>query len=136
MKQRALALGSLDANCDSRGALPDYQVKLVRKREINVPMVLSAFLKKIQTATTHEQWMQVNTRFNCENSTEIDGAPLRIIGKVSLIQSESGYTFVAGFETKAKIMFGKKKLRQYAAKTISREIELECEYTAKHLNSL
>ena len=136
LKQRALALGSLDANCDSKSAQTTCHVKLVRQRKINVPSVLSAFLKKIQTATTNEQWQQNAEQFNCENSTEIEGAPLSIKGTMSLVPSSSGCVFTANFETKAKIMFGKKKLQQYAGKTIAKELELECQYTQRHLDSL
>lgn len=136
LKQRALALGSLDAMCESRGVTPDCHVKLVRERQIKVPAVLSAFLKKIQTATTNEQWAQQERQFSCENSTAIEGAPLSIKGNVSLVPSELGCTFIANFETKAKIMFGKKNLQQYAARTIARELQLECEYTARYFDSL
>jgi len=136
LKQRALALGSLEANCDSHGKQAGRQLTLVRQREINVPSVLSAFLKKVQTATTNEQWQQQDEQYSCNNTTEIDGAPLSIKGNVSLIPNGSGCTFIATFETKAKIMLGKKKLQKYADKTIAKELELECEYTAKYLDSL
>jgi len=136
LQQRALALGSLEASCDSSGTPADCQVKLIRQREIKVPAVLSAFLKNVQTASTNEHWKQQGDKYSCENSTEIDGAPLSIKGNVSLVPSESGCTFTANFQTKAKIMFGKKKLQQYAGKTIAKELELECQYTEKHLASL
>ena len=136
LKQRALALGSLDANCDSNGPSPDCQIELVRQREINVPAVLSAFVKKLQTATTNEQWKQQGEQFSCATATEIEGAPLSIKGTVNLAPKASGCTYTANFETRAKIMFGKKTLQQYAGKTIKKELELECGYTAKYLASL
>jgi hypothetical protein len=136
LKQRALALGSLDASCDYQGNQSDIQIKLVRQREIKIPAVLSAFLKKVQTASTNEHWTQKGERFECENSTEIDGAPLSINGRVSLTPTSSGCLYTADFETTAKIMFGKKKLQQYAGKTIKKELELECEYTQKILDSV
>jgi len=136
LKQRALALGSLSASCDSNGTPSDRQVTLIRQREIKVPAVLSAFLKKVQTATTNEQWKQNDNQFNCDNSTEIEGAPLSIQGTVNLVPSSTGCQFSANFITKAKIMFGKRKLQQYANKTIVKELELECQYTQKHLDSL
>lgn len=136
LKQRALTLGSLDARCSSDGTEPELQLSLVREREIDIPAVLSAFLKKTQTATTNESWTQDGEGFSCENSTEIDGAPLSITGNVRLTPSELGCIYTAHFETTAKIMFGKKTLQQYAGKTIEKELELECEYTQTYLESL
>ncbi len=136
LKQRALALGSSSASCNSSGAPSDCQITLVRQREIKVPAVLSAFLKKVQTATTNERWKQNDSQFNCDNSTEIDGAPLSIRGTMSLVPNSKGCQFSANFNTQAKIMFGKKKLQQYADETIAKELELECQYTQKHLDSL
>lgn len=133
LKQRALSLGSLEANCSAKGAAPNCQLELIRKREINIPAVLSAFLKKVQTAVTNEHWSQQGDQYICTNSTEIDGAPLSISGKMTLSPTATGCLLSANFETKAKIMFGKKKLQEYAGKTIAKEIELECEYTAKQL---
>jgi hypothetical protein len=136
LKQRALELGSIDASCDCQGAQPDLQIRLVRQREIKIPAVLSAFLKKVQTASTNEHWTHEGEQYNCENSTEIDGAPLSIKGNVNLAPSSSGCTYTANFETTAKIIFGKKKLQQYAGKTIKKELELECEYTQTALESM
>lgn len=136
LKRRALALGSLDASCERNGTQADWQLKLVRQREIKIPAVLSAFLKKIQTATTSEIWRQEGEQFVCNNSTEIDGAPLSIKGNARLLPSSLGCTYIVDFETSAKIMFGKKKLQQYAEKTIKKELELECEYTQTTLESL
>ncbi len=136
LKQRALSLGSVEVSCDLSGSLPEFQIKLVRQREITIPAVLSAFLKKVQTATTQEHWQQSAKQYRCENATEIDGAPLSITGTMQLIPSASGCTYIANFDTHAKIMFGKKNLQKYAAKTIAKEIELECNYTSKYLDSL
>ncbi|MFT6408153.1 MAG: hypothetical protein ACJAQ6_001569 [Arenicella sp.] len=49
LKQRALSLGNLDANCDANGEPSNCQLKLVRQRQINVPAVLSAFVKKFKS---------------------------------------------------------------------------------------
>lgn len=136
LQQRAIALGSISATCDSKPSDSECTVTLVRERKINIPAVLSAFLKEIQVATTQEHWEQSGNDYQCTNNTEIDGAPLSIKGTMALSPDESGCLFTADFETKARIMFGKKKLQQYAAKTIAKELELECEYTAKYLDSL
>jgi hypothetical protein len=135
LKQRALALGGQEANCAVSGAMPNYRIELVRQRQINIPAVLSAFLKKIQTATTAELWPQNSEKYSCQNTTDIDGAPLTIKGSVSLVPNDSGCIFTAEFESKAKIMFGKKTLQQYAGETILKELQLECQYTEKHLAS-
>jgi len=135
LKQRAIDLGSVKASCNSDADDQDCKVTLVRERKINVPGVLSAFVKSVQIATTEEHWSQNGDQYTCRNTTEIDGAPLSIMGTMTLAPNGNGCTFSADFETKANIMFGKKKLQQYAAKTIAKELELECEYTAKHLNS-
>lgn len=135
LKQRAIALGSVNASCESDANDHDCKLTLVRERKINVPGVLSAFVKSVQIATTEEHWSLNGDQYECSNTTEIDGAPLSIIGTMALTPNASGCTFSANFETKAHIMFGKKNLQQYAAKTIAKELELECEYTAKHLGS-
>lgn len=135
LKQRALALGSLEANCSVSGSKSNYQVELVRQREIKVPAVLSAFLKKLQIATTIEQWQHQGEQYICQNTTDIDGAPLSIKGDMSLLPSASGCIFTANFEIDANIMFGKKALQQYAGKTIVKELELECQYTTEYLVS-
>ena len=132
LKKRAIALGSIDANCNING----LKITLVRQREIKVPAVLSAFLNKVQTATTSELWRQQDDGFNCDNSTEIDGAPLSINGNINLVPSANGCLFTANFETKAKIIFGKGKLQKYAGRTIAKELELECQYTDDYLSSL
>jgi len=46
---------------------------------------------------------------------------------MSLIPSPAGCIFTANFKTNAKIMFGKGKLQQYAGKTITKELELQCD---------
>ncbi len=135
LKQRAIALGSVKASCESDASDHDCKLTLVRERKINVPGVLSAFVKSVQIATTEEHWSLDGDQYECTNTTEIDGAPLSIKGSMTLSPNASGCTFSANFETKARIMFGKKNLQQYAAKTIAKELELECEYTAKHLDS-
>ncbi len=135
LKQRAIALGSAKASCESYVSDHHCQLTLVRERKINVPGVLSAFVKSVQIATTEEHWSLNGDQYECSNNTEIDGAPLSIKGSMTLTPNENGCTLSASFETKARIMFGKKNLQQYAAKTISKELELECEYTAKHLGS-
>lgn len=135
LKQRALALGSLEANCSVSGSESNYQVELVRQREIKVPAALSAFLKKPQIATTIEQWQHQDEQYSCQNTADIDGAPLSIKGSVRLVPNDSGCIFTAEFESKAKIMFGKKTLQQYAGETILKELQLECQYTEKHLAS-
>lgn len=135
LKQRAIALGSVTASCESDANDRDCKLTLVRERKINVPRVLTAFVKSVQIATTEEHWSLDGGQYRCTNTTEIDGAPLSIKGIITLAPNDSGCTLTANFETKARIMFGKKNLQQYAAKTIAKELELEFEYTAKHLNS-
>jgi len=130
---RALKLGSLEASGSAKQVENNQQVTLTRKRKIKVPSVLKAFLKSIQTAVTNETWVADGSGYRCENSTDIQGAPLDIAGDIALTPSASGCTFIANFKPDAKIMFGARKLEKYAAKTIAKEIELECEYTAKHL---
>ena len=132
LKKRAIALGSIDANCNISG----LKITLIRQREIKVPAVLSAFLNKVQTATTNELWHQHDDGFSCDNSTKIDGAPLSISGNINLVPSPNGCLFTANFETKANIIFGKSKLQKYAGRTIAKELELECQYTDKYLDSL
>ena len=135
LAERALKLGSLEANGNAQGQASDQTVTLTRKRRINVPSVLKAFLKSVQTAVTNEVWCADGEGYLCKNNTDIQGAPLAVSGEVTLMPSAAGCTFVANFEPDAKIMLGAKKLEKYAAKTIAKEIELECEYTAKYLGS-
>jgi len=136
LKQRALSLGSLDVRCEVKQEQSACQIMLVQERQINVPSVLSAFVKKIQIATTNEQWQRVGEGFSCDSDTEIDGAPLSIKCSFNLVPNASGSSFTANFQTEAKIIFGKKNLQQHAEKKIAREIQSECDYTDKHLNSL
>ena len=136
LEARAMELGSLEANSESQEIESNNQVTLIRKRKINVPSVLKAILKSVQTARTNELWSQNGDQYSCQNSTDIDGAPLKISGHIQLLPSVDGCTFKAEFETDANIPFIGKKLEKYAAKTVAKEIELECEYTAKYLAGL
>lgn len=133
LKDRALSLGSVEAQSDAVQEKSNNKVTLTRKRKINVPAVLKSMLKTIQTAQTDELWSQDGDNYSCQNSTIIDGAPLEISGQISLTPSVNGCTFQADFEPDAKVRFFAKKLEKYAGKTIAKEIELECEYTANYL---
>ena len=133
---RALKLGSIEANGNLEVGESNQKITLTRKRKINVPSVLKAFLKNVQTAVTQEIWCAQGDGYRCDNTTDIQGAPLAITGQINLAPSVNGCTFIASFKPDAKIMLGARKLEKYAAKTIAKEIELECEYTAKHLAAL
>jgi len=131
---RALKLGSLDAQSEFKHVESKLQISLIRRRKINVPRVLRAVLKSIQTAKTEETWSRSGDNYMCQNATDIDGAPLTIKGNISLTPSTTGCTFSADFEPDAKVPFIGKKLEKYAGKTIAKEIELECEYTVAYLD--
>ncbi len=133
LQQRALELGSMEAESQSQQVEGNQQVTLLRRRKVKVPFVLRKMLKTIQTANTSELWRQLDGGYRCENNTDVDGAPLAIKGNIALSSSASGCDFRAEFETEAKVALFKKKLQKYAGKTVAKEIELECEYTARHL---
>lgn len=133
LQQRALSLGNMEAESQSRQVEGQQQVTLRRRRRVKVPFILRKMLKTIQTADTKELWCQAGGDYRCANTTDIDGAPLSISGSITLSPSASGCDFSAEFQTEAKVALFKKKLQQYAGKTVAREIELECEYTDRHL---
>lgn len=131
--QRALKLGNhlADAKADSDG--DNVVIKLNRTRMIKVPSILSALISDEQTATSKEVWSRVGDKYICESKADIDGAPLELAGKITLSPNGSGCLYVAEVDVKAKVMIGRGTLKKYASKTVAKELELECEFTAKHL---
>lgn len=135
LKARALQLGSMAAESESQQIEANKAVTLVRRRKIKVPFVLRRMLNSIQIARTKELWCRNGEGYSCQNSTEIEGAPLTIAGQITLSPSDNGCSFQADFEPSAKIALIGKKLEKYAGKTVAKEIELECEHTAKYLSN-
>lgn len=133
LKERALQLGSMSAESEAQQIEANNQVTLVRERKIKVPFVFRRMLKSIQIARTKELWCRDGRGYSCQNSTEIEGAPLTIAGQITLSPSDNGCSFQANFEADAKIALIGKTLKKYAGKTVAKEIELECEYTADYL---
>ena len=131
--ERALELGNhaADAKADSDG--DQVIINMNRTRMIKVPSILSALIKDEQTAISEEVWSRVGENYVCKSKADIDGAPLEVVGTVTLSPNGAGCLYEAEVDVKAKVMIGRGSLKKYASKTISKELELECEFTARHL---
>lgn len=132
---RSLKLGSLDANCKIDHAGQETKVHLVRERKINVPKVLRAVLKSIQTAISDEAWTKTENGYQCTTGVDIKGAPLRLDGTITLNPTAEGCLYRVDFEPRSKVMFIGRKIEKHAGKTIATEIRLECEHTQEHLDT-
>ncbi len=131
---RALSLGNESADAEAQDANGELTINLNRTRKIKVPAVLGALLKDKQTAISTEVWRADGDGYICDSKADIDGAPIKINGVMKLTPTDIGCRFHADVDVKARVLIGGGTIKKYASKTVAKELELECEYTAKHLS--
>lgn len=130
---RALSLGNEKADANLQESGSNRIIELERTRQIKVPAILNALLKQTQTATSKELWRKDGEGYVAESTADIDGAPISLNGTIRLSPSGTSCHFKADVTVKARVLIAKRTLKKYASKTVAKELELECEYTAKYL---
>lgn len=99
---RCMALGSLDAECDSNGeALPHVTIR--RTEEAELPSMMKKIVGRKQQMETIEKWSETEVSYDSTSVTTIASTPIKIDAKQSLYNTEDGSQITVDLVVSAKI---------------------------------
>ena len=129
---RCIALGSIDAECDSDGEdLPEITIKRVEEAEL--PPMMKKIVGDKQQLKTVQQWSETEESYDSKSQTSVVGTPIKIDAKQSLYNTEDGSEIEIDLLVSAKIPLVGKKVEGMVASKVRKELLREFAYVNDHL---